>query len=49
MRCAICDSDSDSVTLTEPCGTCQEVIHSCLAEYEVLDETIVEEDFDIGC
>lgn len=52
MRCPICNSDSDSVTLTDPCGTCQEAIYECLAGYEdpkTADDPVVEQEFDIGC
>lgn len=51
MRCDICDKDSDTVTLTEPCAECQEAIYECLAGYEdpKNDDPILEEEFDIGC
>lgn len=52
MHCAICDSDTDSVTLTEPCGACQEAIRECLADYkdlETAEDPIVELEFDVGC
>lgn len=52
MHCHICDVDSNSVSLTEPCGTCQEAIYECLAGYPKLGD---EEDkafgpeLDVGC
>ena len=36
MHCPICDSDSDSVDLFNPCSTCQEVILDCLDGYPTL-------------
>lgn len=52
VRCQICDTDSDSVTLTEPCGACQEVIYDCLKGYDVTPESddedseVLDEEFD---
>lgn len=33
MRCAICDSDSDTVTTTTDCSTCNEAVQECLDGY----------------
>lgn len=49
MHCAICDADSETVTLTEPCATCQEVIQDCLAGYEDFKNTDELEVLDVGC
>lgn len=49
MHCAICDTDSDTVTPTTDCAVCQEAIQECLDGYPRLDEDEVEnvdEDFD---
>jgi hypothetical protein len=49
MRCPICNTDSEAVTLTDPCGECQEAIYECLQGYENQDEEddpIVDEEFD---
>lgn len=37
MRCAICNTDSDTVTLVEDCSDCQQAIFDCLAGYPDLD------------
>lgn len=52
MRCAICDSDSDTVSPTADCAVCQEAIVDCLAGYPKLVEDeefpeAVDEDFDV--
>jgi hypothetical protein len=50
MRCAICDIDSDTVTLTEDCAKCQEAIFECLMGYSSVDDnlenTLLESEFD---
>ncbi len=46
MHCAICDKDSETVTVYEPCSECQEVIQDCLASYEAIPEEGEEENVD---
>jgi hypothetical protein len=44
MRCAICDSDSDTVVYTQgeftPCSVCQEAIYDCLQGYDDVEELL---------
>lgn len=48
MRCAICDSDSDTVTITDDCSECQQAISDCLAGYPSLEDgmEIVDPEYD---
>ena len=38
MHCRICDKESDSVSLIEPCSECQEAIQECIDGYPKVGE-----------
>lgn len=50
MRCAICNSEDDSITFDKqdgrfsPCRTCQDVIYDCITSYENNDDKLLEDD-----
>lgn len=56
MRCHICDSQDDSISIDprdgkyRPCSTCQNVIQDSLVSQEEEDAVfIIDEEFDVGC
>lgn len=46
MRCAICDSDSDTVTLDSDCSVCQAAIFDCLSGYPDNEEEVLDQEYD---
>lgn len=51
MHCPICDADSDTVTMEEPCADCQAAIQECIDGYPPLDAPVevelIDDEFDV--